>query len=169
MAVELGRFGSRHRGRLGTPLVHVRVHVEVEKEERDYHAIGQVRNGKSFGECAVRPENVNDRVSHDGEKLNELKLRQVLLPAQILLHVRSECGQHVVGVHDRVNERVEHAQEERLSAAYVLEAQPGVREHGRVVKHVKECDLVVFFPKREENLKITKANFKINLVDLDLS
>lgn len=41
---------------------------------------------------------------------------QVFLPPQVLLHLRSDGGQHVVRVHDDVHERVEQTEERAVTA-----------------------------------------------------
>ncbi len=45
-------------------------------------------------------------VNHDGDELNHLKGGHQLLPPEILLVLGSHGGQHVVGVHEDVDERV---------------------------------------------------------------
>ena len=46
-------------------------------------------------------------MSHDADELDHLQRGHVLLPPDVLLVLRAHGGQHVVRVHEDVNERVE--------------------------------------------------------------
>ena len=46
-------------------------------------------------------------MADDYRKLDHLHFGQVPLPPKVRLHVRPECGEGVVGVHDNVDESVE--------------------------------------------------------------
>lgn len=59
--------------------------------------------------------------------------------------------QTVVGVHDHVHERVQHAQEECLTTGNVFDTGPCVDHHAEVVKHVQKRDLVLFLSQREND------------------
>lgn len=51
--------------------------------------------------------------------LYHLEHSQVFLPPEVLLHLRTNSGQHVVRVHDDVHERVEQPEESAVTA-YIL-------------------------------------------------
>lgn len=52
-----------------------------------------------------------ESVNHDGDELDHLENGQVFLPPQIFLVLWSECGKHVISVHDDVNSGVEEPKE----------------------------------------------------------
>jgi hypothetical protein len=79
----------------------------------------------------------------------QLQLCQVLFPPQVRLHVGSERGEAVVSVHDRVHERVQQEQDERVAAADELVAKVARDQDSRVVVHVQERDLIVLLSQRE--------------------
>lgn len=87
----------------------------------------------------------------DQEELGKLYLREVFLPRQVFLHMRSQSREGVVGIHQDVNEAVAHCQEERLSTCYKLDAKPPVNNHGAMMVHVEKADLVILLSQDEEH------------------
>lgn len=76
---------------------------------------------------------------------------QMLLPPQVLLHVRSHGGEHVVRVHEDVDEGVDQAQERAMATRKVLDANQAADGHQRVVVDVQEGDLALVLTQHEED------------------
>ena len=57
-----------------------------------------------------------ESVNHNPDELDHLEGGHVLLPPDVLLVLRSHRGQHVVGVHEDVDESVEQAEESCMAA-----------------------------------------------------
>lgn len=74
-----------------------------------------------------------------------------MLPPQVFLEFWSHRGQHIVEVHDDVDEGVDDSDEGSVSAGEVLGASPGNHWHDGVVVQVQERYLVILFPKDEED------------------
>lgn len=56
---------------------------------------------------------VNENVpNHDRGQLDDLDLCDVPLPPKVLLHVRAQCGQTVVAVHDHVDNAIDHGNDQ---------------------------------------------------------
>jgi len=85
------------------------------------------------------------------DKLYDLYNSQVLFPPEILLHMRPECGQHVVGVHEDVNEGVDDAKESRMTASNELHTDPTADRHHRMMVEMQERDLSIFLAQNEEH------------------
>lgn len=87
------------------------VRTDVERAEHVGEETGveakQRRDG--FRETAIRLELNLDGVHEHDEELNDLHCGQVFLPPEMLLHLGSHGGQHVVGVHQDVDEGVYQA------------------------------------------------------------
>lgn len=47
---------------------------------------------------------------------HHLQSGKILLPPEVLLHLRTEGSEKIIGVHHDVNEGVEHAEERRVTA-----------------------------------------------------
>lgn len=80
-----------------------------------------------------------------------LQVGDVLLPPQILLHLRSEGGEEVVGVHDDVHERVDPANEGAMSAGIVLGGAPADHGHDSVMIHMQERHLTIVLAQHKED------------------
>lgn len=81
----------------------VRTDVEIHKEndEKDHEAANSI--GVLIRHATVLDKEELGGVEEDDDKLQELQLRQVPLPPQVLLNLGSEAGQQVVAVHDHVD------------------------------------------------------------------
>lgn len=90
-------------------------------------------------------------MDEDDAELDELGECEVALPPEVLLHVRSEGGEHVVGVHEDVDEGVDDAQESGVSARDEADPDPGADGHHRVVVHVEEGYLPLLLAEDEEH------------------
>lgn len=75
----------------------------------------------------------------------------MLLPPDVLLEAGSHGGQHVVRVHDDVDEGVDDADERAVPAGVVLGGSPGDHGHHGVVVHVQEGNLAILFAQDEEH------------------
>lgn len=80
-----------------------------------------------------------------------LQVGDVLLPPQILLHLRSEGGEEVVGVHDDVHERVDPANEGAMSARIVLGGAPADHGHDSVMIDMQERHLTIVLAQHKED------------------
>lgn len=116
--------------------VQVALIIEVGEEDDEGDAVAKHHSVHGVGEVTVC-EQVVARVQEEEEKLqlqkqeaqirlsllfffihccvfpHQLQGRQVSFPPQVLLHVRPECCQAVVRIHDDVDEGVYQADEER--------------------------------------------------------
>lgn len=81
---------------------------------------------------------------------HHLQNGQVLLPPEVLLHLGSHRGQHVVGVHDDVDEGVQQTEEARVAARGELDTPPDGSGHDAMVDHVQRRHLVVSFAQHKE-------------------
>lgn len=85
------------------------------------------------------------------DKLYNLHDGQVFFPPKILLHMRPERGQHVVGVHKDVDEGVDDAKESRVTTGKKLHTDPGTNWHQRMMVKMQERDLSIFFAQNKEH------------------
>ena len=87
---------------------------------------------------------------------------EVFLPPDELLVLGSHGGDHVIKVHDDVDERVEQAEEGRVTAGSEANAEPHAHRHDTVVHHVQQRDVLLFLAQHEEELHTTIQFFKNN-------
>lgn len=106
--------------------------------------------GKSDGVVAVVLEEQLEGVHHHKDELDHLQHGEVLLPPEVALDLGSHRCQHVVGVHDDVDEGVQEAEEGRVTAGSELDAPPDGDGHDAVVDHVQSGHLVVPLAHHEE-------------------
>lgn len=95
---------------------------------------------------------------HSGESgecghAHHLQTSQVLFPPEVLLILRAHRGQHVVEVHDYVNERVQESEEGAMAARRELQAHPDGERHYPVMDHVKRRHLLILLPQDEKELE----------------
>ena len=69
----------------------------------------------------------------DSDELDQLQLREVALPPEVLLELRPHGGQEVVGVHDGVDEGVEDASEGLVAVGGPVHQVPAEYGHDGVV------------------------------------
>lgn len=100
-------------------------------------------------------------VNHHGNELHHLQKCQVFLPPEIGLHLWSDCGKHIVEVHDDVNEDVEEAEEGRVAAWRELDAPPNCRR-----SFVKLSKIVVILRKQKvERIVILTAKWHDSMMN----
>ncbi len=97
-------------------LAEVVLDVELGEEDEKHDGVGAYVVGKLPGEVAVVVENKLEAVRHDADKLDHLERGHVLLPPDVLLVFRAHGGDHVIEVHEDVDERVEKTEERRVTA-----------------------------------------------------
>ena len=78
---------------------------------------------------------------------------EVLLPPDVLLVLGSHGGDHVVEVHDDVDESVEEGEECRVAARGELQAHPDGEGHDSMVNDVERRDVLVLLTQDEEQLQ----------------
>lgn len=174
-----GRCCGSHRNRAASALRQVCLHVEIaeQHQERDHVADEQIVHPQR--EFAVIVKGDTRRGHGDGE-LDQLDHGQIALPPQILGDRRSHGGQCIVQVHYHVHRWVDHGRQEGCwcacgycgydinelsafvswpfarafdltwTARHPLDTYPPKREHGTVVVHVQERQLVVLAAQHEE-------------------
>lgn len=89
-------------------------------------------------------------VNKDGHKLNHLESGQVLLPPDVLLIFRAHGGNHVIEVHDDVDERVQESKECAVTTWGEFQSHPNAHWHNSMVNNVQRRHLVVFLPQDKE-------------------
>lgn len=101
----------------------VGVLVEVVEQPEQSDDVEPVDPGEHLGDscCLVHEVRAVEETQHE---LVHLHSRQVLLPPQIFLHVRSKSREHVVSVHHRVDETIQQGTEVRHSTRYIFDETP---------------------------------------------
>lgn len=133
-------------------LLHVRLEVKVRKQSKHKEILRHQDNDDEFRVIAGHKVQ-HHPVQGDEEELDNLQLRYVLLPPQIVLVLGIKCRQQIVTVHDHVHETVERSHEDTVTPRKVLNAVPGQQDHSRVMVHVQEGDLVLFLAQHKEYLR----------------
>lgn len=136
----------------------VRLLVEVGEEEVEHDRVHADPPDEGLRVVAVDEKQL-EGVDHHQDELHHLDGGEVLLPPEVLLVLRAQRGQEVVGVHDDVHEGVEEAEEGRVPAGGELHAEPHRHRHHAVVDHVQGGDVVVLLTQDEEDL--ATANTRI--------
>jgi len=90
-------------------------------------------------------------VQENDDELDHLQGGQILLPPEILLVLGTHGGHQIVGVHDDVDEGVEHTEEGAVSSRREFDAPPDGGRHDAVVDHVQIGDLIVLLAQHEED------------------
>jgi len=102
-----------------TVLMSVRLNVEVGEESNERDTVDDDEAVQDEWEV-TSGRHADDQVDNDHTELNQLQLRQITFPPQILLNFRTKGREEVVGVHDDMNKGVNHTLEEHLSSRGVL-------------------------------------------------
>ena len=89
--------------------------------------------------------------SQKDDKLDDLQRGEVPLPPEILLDLGTQAGQEVVAVHYDVDAAVEGRPDHAVSAGKKVDVDPREGDHGAVVVHVQEGQLIVLSPQDEED------------------
>lgn len=129
----------------------IRFLVEIGKQEVEKDRMRSDEVGKVDRVIAFVADEQLECVQHHQDELHHLDEGQVLLPPQILLHFGSHGGQHIVGVHQNVDECVEEAEERAMAAGRELHSPPHRGWHQSMVDDVQRGDLVVPFAHHKEN------------------
>lgn len=79
---------------------------------------------------------------------------EVLLPPDVLLVLGAHRRDHVVEVHDDVDESVEEGEEGRVAARGELEAHPDGEGHDAVMDHVERRHVLALLAQDEEELRM---------------
>lgn len=79
-------------------------------------------------------------------KTYHLEGSQVLLPPDVFAHNGTHRSQHVVGIHDNMDEGVEKAKEGGVSTGREFDAEPNGHRHHAVVDHVQGRYVVELLP-----------------------
>mmetsp|Transcript_11730 Transcript_11730/g.16333 ORF Transcript_11730/g.16333 Transcript_11730/m.16333 type:complete len:211 (+) Transcript_11730:238-870(+) len=116
----------------------VALHKKVGEENQKAHYVDEVSQGDAGGEQgAAGHQQVNGLGVH-AQELQHLHAGQVRLPPDVLgVH-----GEEVVGVHDGVDEAVQHNSEVDVPVVPSVGVQPVEQEDGAVVVHVQERELL---------------------------
>ena len=86
-------------------------------------------------------------------KTYHLESGEILLPPNVLLILRAHRRDHVVEVHDDVDEGVEEGEEGRVAARCELEAHPDGEGHDAVVDHMQRRHVLVLLSQNEKELQ----------------
>lgn len=67
------------------------------------------------------------------DKLHDLHSGQILFPPEVLLHMRPKRCQHVIRVHENVDQSVDDTEEGRMTAGEEFDTDPSNDRHHRVM------------------------------------
>jgi hypothetical protein len=98
--------------------------IKVSEQEIEHESVGANPPNEREGIVAGIVEEQLEGVNHDGNELHHLKHSQVLFPPQVLLHVRTACSEHVIEIHDDVNECVDESEKRAVSARHEFYSPP---------------------------------------------
>lgn len=101
--------------------------------------MGALQEGERFRAVAGLVEQEPAGVEEHEHELDQLHLGDVLLPPEVRVQ-RGEHGEQVVGVHDRVDERVHHRYEAVVRITRELKEEVRHDGHDRVVEDVQRCE-----------------------------
>lgn len=132
----------------GGPLLVVGLNIEVceEGNQRNHVSNLEIQPTKREG---ARPDDPAAGLEDGQHKLYQLPLRDVLLPPEVRPHGR-DGRQTVVRVHEDVDEAVKCGTKIRVATGDPVHHEPPDVEHGGVVVHMQDCDLVVVLAQDEE-------------------
>lgn len=102
----------------------VRLNVKVSEQEIKHDSMSANPPNKGQRIVAWIVEEQLKGMNHNGHKLSHLQDRQPFLPPQIFLHVWTHCCEHVVKVHNDVNESVDKSKERAVSAGHKFNSPP---------------------------------------------
>ncbi|KAJ8524726.1 hypothetical protein ON010_g16390 [Phytophthora cinnamomi] len=126
---------------------HVRADVEVHEEPEERLHVHEVHE-RHLGRHAGALARVREVALHvHGHELDELDAREVLLPPDVA-RVRAH---EVVRVHDGVHEAVEHDGGVRVAVLGGAERHVVDEEHGQVVVHVQDGELLPLLAEDDED------------------
>lgn len=83
-------------------------------------------------------------------KLGNLAVSQVPLPADVLLVARTHRGQEVVKVHYDMDQRIEQGKEAGVAAGSKADSRPQADRHDPMMDQMKQCYLLVLLTQYEE-------------------
>lgn len=82
---------------------------------------------------------------------HHLQRSDMFLPQQIRMEPGAHGCEHVIRIHDDVDEGVDHPNERPVAPGVVLGGSPGDHRHHGVVVHVEECNLALLLSDDEED------------------
>lgn len=134
------------RGRFAS----ISVVVEVSEEDDEGDSVADQSPLHPAGERTASVEGVAG-VADGHVELDHLNNGEVFLPPEVLLHLRSQCCQAIVTVHEDVDGRVDGCTKKCLSTRDPLDTDPPEDKHGAVMVDVEEADLVELLPQDEKD------------------
>lgn len=131
-------------------LLSVSVPVKIQKQKQEEDFVRSDPPAQSDGEIAIDKGQL-EAMDGDGNKLNDLERRKVLLPAEIFLILGSKCGHKIIKVHDDMHQRVDESEEASMTARRVAKSRPQTHRQDAVVDDVENGHLVGFLAQHKEN------------------
>lgn len=148
VVVRVNAFHSFCRRRL-LPLA-VRLNVESGEQVQEGQRHQRQDDGHLSRHIAVDDAG-HTKHNDNRAELNQLQSRQVFLPPQELLHLRSHGGEQVIAVHNNVHEGVDEANRHSLLSKRVLQVVIGPQDHNGVMVNVQEGDLSLVLAQDKED------------------
>lgn len=87
---------------------------------------------------------------NNGRFTHHLQVCDPVFPPQVFLELWSHSREHIVEVHDDMNEGVDDSNEGAVTAGIIFHATPRNHWHHSVMVQVQESHLIIFLPKNEE-------------------
>lgn len=137
-----GRSAGLELGLCLPLLAHIRLVVEVEEHGEHEDVLDEADEGHKRRKLAGIPYNDQQEVEGEVAKLEQLQLRDLLLPPQDVLQ-GPQGGGVVVRVHHAVHQKVDHAQHSAVGAAQEGHEDGHAEDHAAVVVNVQEAHLRV--------------------------
>lgn len=130
------------------PLLVVGLNVEVCEESNQRNHVSDLEIQPTERE-RTRPDDPAAGLYDCQHKLKQLPLSDVLLPPEVRTHGRDR-RQTIVRVHEDVDEAVKCGTEIRVATGDPVHHEPPDVQHGGVVVHMQDRDLVVVLTQDEE-------------------
>lgn len=108
------RFAIAHAVHLHSNRIVFRF-VEIAEKEQEHHPMEANPCHEVFRVVAFTEQQL-ELMDEDGNELHHLECCQILLPPNEFLVFWSHGGDHVVEIHDNVNERIQHSEKRAVPA-----------------------------------------------------
>lgn len=142
------RFGWTHaRASISSD---VSVDIEWDKEEDEEGWSGRLYPCKEWIRAVSQDHWLKPMNQYDDE-LNDLHLRQVFFPPEMLLHRRPKRGQSIVCEHDAMDEYIDEDGEYADGVECEFHSMPKYNGRERVMEDMKEGNMALFLAKHEED------------------
>lgn len=128
----------------------VRFNVEARKQEQEADDQERQNNRNLLWHVAVQDRGDSENKNHSAE-LDQLQSRQIFFPPEELLHLRSQCTQQIVRVHDNMHKRVHEANGDALFPECVLQVVVCPKHHYRMMVDVQKSHLVLVLAQHKEH------------------